>query len=195
MSVDAIIAGVVERESDKYTNDPNDSGGPTKFGITLRTLSRFRKFSCTPADVQALTRPEALAVYRWVFVEEPGFDRLLSAATLSKPIAEKVIDAGVLSGPARSCEWLQRSLNALNRQAKDYPDIRVDGDCGPGTSRALVSYLSKRGPDGVAVLIEALQSLQGAFLVELCEKRPKDEDYLFGWLKHRVALNTVGAHT
>lgn len=188
MSVDAIIAGVIARESEQYTNDPNDSGGPTKFGVTLRTLSRFRKFPATAADVQALNKLEAAAVYRWLFVEEPGFDRLLAAATLSKPIAEKVIDAGVLSGPRRSCEWLQRLLNALNRQGADYPDIAADGDCGPATCRALVAYLSRRGITGMDVMLEGLQALQGAFLVELAEKRPKDEDYLFGWLKNRVSL-------
>lgn len=189
MSVDSIIDGVVARESEKYTNDPNDSGGPTKYGITLRTLSRFRKFTMTANDVQALTRKEAVEIYRWVFVDEPGFDKLLSAATLSKPIAEKVIDCGVLSGGPRATEWLQRALNAFNRQGKDYADVHVDGDCGPATIRALVSYLGKRGKDGVDVLIEALQALQGAFLIELAERRPKDEEYTFGWFLHRVSLH------
>jgi lysozyme family protein len=189
MSVDAIIDGVVARESDKYTNDPNDSGGPTKYGITLRTLSRFRKWTVTPHDVQALTRKEAVEVYRWLFVDDPGFDKLLGCATLAKPIAEKVIDCGVLSGPGRASEWLQRSLNAFNRQGKDYPDVDVDGDCGQATQRALVSYLNKRGQDGVKVLIESLQALQGAFLIDLAERRPKDEEYTFGWFLHRVRFN------
>lgn len=189
MSVDAIIEGVVARESEKYTNRATDSGGPTKYGITLRTLSRYRRFPMTAADVEALTRPEAVTIYRWVFVEEPGFDKLLGAATLSRPIAEKVIDCGVMAGPGRATEWLQRGLNAFNHQGKDYPDLKVDNDCGPATVRALVSFLAQRGKDGVTVLMEALQSLQGAFLIELAEQRPKDEDYTFGWFLHRVSFN------
>lgn len=189
MSVDAIIAGVVARESHKYTNDANDSGGPTKFGITQRTLSRFRKFPATPADVQALTLKDAETIYRWMFVEEPGFDRLLAAATLSKPIAEKVIDAGVLCSPHRATEWLQRQLNALNRQGKDFPDVEVDGDCGPATCRALVAYLAKRGTDGQRALIEGLQNCQGTYLLELAERRPKDEEFYYGWLLNRVSFN------
>lgn len=189
MSVDAIIDGVVARESEKYTNDPNDSGGPTKFGITLRTLSRFRKFPCTAADVQALTRKEAAEVYRFVFVDEPGFDRILSAATLSKAIAEKCIDAGVLCSPARAATWLQECLNAFNRQGRDFADLHVDGDIGPGTARALVAYLAKRGHDGVRVLIEALQAKQGTYLLDLSQRRPKDEEYVFGWFLNRVAFN------
>lgn len=189
MSVDSIIAGVIDRESAQYTNDPNDSGGPTKYGITQRTLARFRKFYVTPSDVQALTRAQAFDVYRWLFVEEPGFDKLLSCATLSKAIAEKLIDQGVLCNPRRASEWLQRALNAFNRQGKDYADIKVDGDCGPATQRALVAYLNRRGRDGVTALIEALQALQGTYLLELAEGRPKDEEFVFGWFLHRVAFN------
>ena len=195
MSIDSIIAGVIARESEKYTNDQNDAGGPTKFGITLRTLSQFRHFQMTAADVQALTKQEAVNIYRWLYVERPGFDRILSAATLAPPIAEKCIDAGVLCGTQRSAEWLQRLLNALNRQAVDYPDIDVDGDCGPSTARALVSFLSKRGRDGVTVLIEGLQALQGEYLVALAERRKTDEDYLFGWLLNRVATSTTGVNS
>jgi lysozyme family protein len=190
VSVDSIIAGIIARESETFTNDPNDSGGPTKFGITLRTLSDFRHFPMTAADVQALTRGEAETIYRWKYVEQPGFARLLSASTFSKPIAEKCIDAGVLCGQQRSAEWLQRQLNALNRQGKDYADIPVDGDCGPGTVRALVSYLDKRGQEGVGVLLEGLQNCQGMYLLELAERRPKDEDFYYGWLLNRVCLTT-----
>lgn len=195
MSVDSIIAGVIDRESDEYTNKPEDSGGPTKYGITLRTLSRWRKFQMTAFDVQALTRQDAATIYRWLFVEDPGFDKLLSCATLSKPIAEKCIDAGVLCSPRRASEWLQRLLNGFNRQAKDYPDIDVDGDCGPATQRSLVSFLSRRGRDGVKALIEGLQALQGAYLLELAERRPKDEEFAFGWFLNRVAFNPNEATT
>lgn len=189
MSVDSIIDGVVSRESEKFTNDVNDAGGPTKYGITLRTLSAFRRFPATAADVQALTRREAETIYRWVFVEHPGFDKLLSCATRSKPIAEKVIDCGVLSGPHRASEWLQRALNAFNRLGADYADIKVDGDCGPATQRALVAFLHVRGHDGVTVLLDALKALQGAYLIELAEKRPTDETFAFGWFLNRVAFN------
>jgi lysozyme family protein len=193
MSVDSIIEGVVARESDAYTNRLADAGGPTKYGITLRTLSRWRKFPMTAADVQALTRSEAVTIYRWMYVEDPGFDALLSCHPLAKPIAEKVIDAGVLSGPGRSSEWLQRALNAFNRRGTDYLDLKVDGDCGPVTVSALRAYLTKRGRHGAEVFVEALQALQGEFLIGLAERRPPDEENIYGWFAHRVSLNS-GAH-
>jgi lysozyme family protein len=189
MSLEQIIDGVLSRESDKYTNDPLDAGGPTKYGITLRTLSRFRRFPATAADVQALTRDEAVTIYRWLYVEEPGFDKL---HTVNREVAEKLVDQGVLCSPRRASEWLQRALNAFNRMQRDYPDIKVDGDVGPATQRALVSFLHVRGREGVPVLIEALKALQGAYLIDLAERRPTDEAFTFGWFKHRVAF-TPGA--
>lgn len=188
MSIAHIIDGVIARESPRFTNDPRDSGGPTKFGITLSTLAAYRKVSVTAADVEELKRDEAVAIYRWKYIEQPKFNLLIP---ISEVIAEKVIDTGVLCGQQRSAEWLQRLLNALNRQGKDYQDISVDGDCGNQTVVALKAYLAKRGADGPLVFLEGLRDLQGAFLIGLAEKRSKDEDFLFGWIKNRVA---IGAH-
>jgi lysozyme family protein len=82
---------------------------------------------------------------------------------------------------------LQRSLNALNGQGKYYADIAVDADVGPASIAALKAYLTKRGPEGEAVMLKALNCLQGDRYIELSEKRPANEDFLFGWLRTRVA--------
>jgi len=57
---------------------------------------------------------------------------------------------------------------------------------GPLTVHALKSYMDKRHFDGEMVLLKALNALQGAYYIELAEKRPKDEAFEFGWLKNRV---------
>ena len=67
-TVDQIIADVIKREGSKYTNDPTDRGGPTKYGITLRTLQAWRRSQgqtrkLQPHDVKILTREEAVAIY------------------------------------------------------------------------------------------------------------------------------------
>jgi Co/Zn/Cd efflux system component len=36
------------------------------------------------------------------------------------------------------------------------------------------------------VLVAALNALLGEFLIDLAERRPKDEAFLYGWLKARV---------
>lgn len=185
MSIDSIIDGVIKRESAAYTNDPRDSGGPTKYGITQATLSRDRGVLVTPEDVQRLTEAEARSIYYRRYVTQPGFGAI---AGIDERIAEEVIDTGVLCGQGRAATWLQTALNSFNRQGQDYPDVKEDGDVGPATLAALTALLAKRGADGRTVLLRALNALQGAFLLELGRRRQKDEDYLFGWFLNRVVM-------
>lgn len=185
MSIDSIIAGVISRESSAYTNDPADNGGPTKYGITQATLARDRGVLVTPEDVQRLTEAEARSIYYRRYVTQPGFGKIVA---INERIAEEVIDAGVLSGPARAATWLQVALNALNRQAKDFPDITEDGNIGQATLTALTAFLAKRGDIGTIVLLRVLNSLQGAYLVEIGRHRQQNEEFMFGWFLNRVVL-------
>jgi lysozyme family protein len=185
MTIRQIISNIIAVEGSTYTNDPKDSGGPTKYGITLATLSAHRGKKCTAADVEALTEDEARVIYHEKFVVKPGFSNLLF---LSARIGEELVDTGVNAGPARAATMLQRCLNALNRQGKDYADIPVDGECGPATVAALKALLAKRGKDGETIMLRALNCLQGEFYIDLAERRPKDESFLAGWLLNRVVI-------
>ena len=49
---------------DAYTDNPKDPGGPTKYGVTLRTLRDWRKMpTLTASDVQSLTESEAAEIF------------------------------------------------------------------------------------------------------------------------------------
>jgi hypothetical protein len=52
----------------------------------------------------------------------------------------------------------------------------------------LKAYLARRGPGGEVVLLKALNVLQGERYIEIAEKRPAAEDFVYGWLANRVAL-------
>ena len=106
---------------------------------------------------------------------------------LAPAIAEELADTGVNMGTMRAGEFLQRSLNVLNKQGMSYKDIKVDGDIGPRTVSALKAYVDIRKDDGVIVLHRALNTLQGAFYISLAERRQKDERFIFGWLLNRVS--------
>lgn len=180
-----IIDHILLVEGSQYTNDPNDSGGPTKYGITQRTLSKYRGRQVSPGEVASLTESEARSIYYKLYVVDPGFEPV----TIFAPdIAAELVDSGVNLGPGRATEWLQRSLNALNRMGRDYADLKVDGDCGPATVKALKAFLAVRGDKGKVVLLRALNSLQGAFYIDLAERRQKDETYVFGWFLNRVVI-------
>ena len=101
-------------------------------------------------------------------------------------IAAELFDTGVNIGPKTAANFLQRSLNALNRGASDYADIAVDGVIGPATLKALAGFLMRRGAAGEAVLLKAMEALQGERYVRLAETRPANEAFLYGWLANRI---------
>ena len=183
MNTDSIIDHIIQVEGHAYTNNPADRGGPTKYGITQRTLSRVLGHPATPEDVQRLSESDARGIYRKLYVTDPGFDRV---GALAPEIGFELVDAGVNVGPPRAAEWLQRALNALNRQGRDYADVKVDGDVGPATLEALRAFVAKRGATGRVVLLRALNGYQAAHYLTLAERDPRQETFVYGWLLNRV---------
>jgi lysozyme family protein len=100
--------------------------------------------------------------------------------------AERLFDVAVNMGQGMAGKMLQRCLNVLNRGAKDYQDIAVDGIIGAVTIEALKAYMRKRGETGEEVLVAMLAALQGARYVELAENDRKQEDFVFGWIRQRI---------
>ena len=179
-----VIDEILLKEGEKYTNHPSDRGGPTKWGITLATLSAARGRQCTAADVQALTRAEAYSIYENLYVMKPGFAQV---AQYLPEVAKEVIDSGVNCGQARAAKWLQRALNAFNRGGRDYVDINVDGKIGPATLQSIKGLIAKRGAaDANYVLLRALNAMQGVHYITLGEAAQSQEDFMFGWFRNRV---------
>jgi len=167
-----------------YVNNPHDRGGPTKYGITQRTARRHGY----KGDMRDLTREQAVQIYISEYMIEPGFARV---AEINPAIAEELFDTGVLSGPALPRPWLQRCLNLLNHTHKDEPwfdDLVVDGVLGKNTRDALTEVLRRRGKDGELVLLRMLNSLQGAFFIQITEGRVQNEEFIYGWFLHRVVI-------
>lgn len=188
MSVEHIINGILDREGEKFTNNPNDAGGPTKWGWTQAALSDYLERPATTLDVQNLTRQAAYFAYLKKYFTKPGFDKV---AQVSQAIAEKLMDTEVNLPPGMSVTFMQRLLNALNLNGIKYPDLPLDGHCGPVTMSALLAYIQWRGRDGEEVLLEGIAHLQGEYYVERAEKRPANEEFLYGWLKNRAQPHMI----
>lgn len=162
-----------------YVNRPDDSGGPTKYGITQAVARRFGY----KGDMRDLPRSLAVHIYKVGFWDELKLDDI---EKLSPGIASELADTGINQGIGRAAAFLQRILNVMNNKGEYYPDIVVDSQIGPGTLAAFRSYLKKRPVDGETVMLRALNALQGAFYIELAERRVKDEAFVYGWLLNRV---------
>lgn len=174
-----IINGIIAIEGG-YSDDAADSGGKTRYGITEATARAYGyrgKMSKLPLWI-------AKEIYDKRYLGAIKFDAI---AKLSELIAAELADTSINMSPEVAAEFLQRSLNVLNRGGRDYKDLVVDGQIGNKTLGALRSFLRKRGRGGERVLYKMLNALQGAFYVKLAERRSKDERFIFGWFKNRVA--------
>lgn len=178
MDIDAVIGAVIGREGG-FSDHPADRGGATRWGIT----ERVARTSGYDGAMRALPRDEAIAIYRQLYWQAPGLDRV---AVHAPDLAAELFDTGVNMGPVVAIGFLQRALNALNRGATDYPDIVADGLVGAKTLAALAGFITRRGAAGERVLIKAVEALQGERYVALTERRPANEAFLFGWLANRI---------
>ena len=180
MTVDVaeLIEELIDREGG-FVDHPADRGGATSWGITER-VARGEGWQGAMRD---LPRGTAAAIYRRRYWEAPGF---AAVATRAPNLAAELFDTGVNMGVGVASGFLQRALNALNRGARDWPDLGIDRRIGPATLAALDAYLASRGRHAEAVLVRAVDALQGARYVALAEARPDQEAFLYGWLANRI---------
>ena len=127
ISVRQIAEAIVDREGG-YVHDPDDPGGPTKFGVTLETLTRLgldltNDGRIDARDVQALGRNTAVNIFIEHYFYAPRIDALPSV------IQPSVFDMFVNSG-ANAIKILQRLINDMRI------NIQVDGIVGPKTISA-----------------------------------------------------------
>lgn len=169
MKVDIILADILKREGwPTYTNDERDKGGPTKGGITQRTLEAWRGRRVTRKELRNLSEDEALRILKRRYVEANGINRLDRLL-----IQAQVVDDAVLSGPYIAIKDLQKALG----------DVLVDGLCGPKTTHACVE-----ANDDLHVRLAVIRALR---LAKHVTKNPDQLCYLNGWLSRALSF----AHT
>ncbi len=162
--VSEMIERVLIREGrDKYTNDPSDAGGPTKWGITQGALAKWRGRPVSGAEVQALGKDEAVAIYR--------HDYMAPFATIEDPsLLELVFDFGVNHGPGRAAEAMQTVLQRVG-----YYTDRIDGDFGRKSHEALAKVQND------AALFYAVKCERLEAYMRYAGRSPANVIYLGGW--------------
>lgn len=99
-----------------YVDHPSDPGGATNMGITIGTLRAWRGRDVTKADVKALTRSEAMAIY------DQNYWDAIRGDDLPAGVDYAVLDYAINSGPGRAAKLLQKLVGA-----------NQDGEIGPIT--------------------------------------------------------------
>jgi lysozyme family protein len=161
-----ILDDVLEREGwPKYTEHPHDRGGPTKGGITIRTLEQWRNRRVTRQELQRLSKDEALSILERRYVDSNGINKIQS-----KSLREQVIDNSVLSGPVLAAKDLQTVLN-----------VEVDGIIGIKTLTALIS----QEPRDISNRLAVTRSLR---LSRFVQKNPEQLTFLVGWMRRTLGF-------
>ncbi|MFV0626146.1 MAG: glycoside hydrolase family 108 protein [Alphaproteobacteria bacterium] len=151
-----------------YVNNPNDSGGPTKYGITLKTYRQYYP-SATINTIKNLTPEQAKVFYREYFWLKNGYDKIKIEC-----FALKVFDACVNMGEFQAHLCLQRALNCVGSKLKE------DGVLGENTLKVL--NFTGDPTWNFAVLCSYKSELAGFYRV-LIAKKPKNKEFETGWLK------------
>ena len=167
-TVKQILEDVLEKEGwPTYTEHPNDRGGPTKGGITLRSLESFREKRCTRRELQALKQKDALALLERRYVNQNGIYLLVNT-----PIGPQLVDNAVLSGPVLAVKDFQRVFRAR---------IAVDGIIGKQT----VAAYEKEDPRRVGHRLAVRRALR---LCRHVQKNPDQVVFLSGWIRRCLSF-------
>lgn len=122
-----------------YVNNPNDPGGPTKYGITHRTLAAHRGVrSVTAAQVRDLTLSEAEEIYRKSYWMQSGGD------LLPRGLDYAAFDFGVNSGPARAIKSLQKIVGVAQDGIVGGQTLNAVENYGGGIRKLIRDYCDER---------------------------------------------------
>lgn len=150
-----------------YVNHPADRGGPTKYGITLGTLQRWRTDNSLKAkDVRDLTWSEAKSIYRAYYWDT------VRATEMPKGIDYMMFDMAVNHGPRGAARILQRALG-----------VTPDGIIGPITMTAAKQQVPQ-------FLAQSIRDERARFFQDIVRRRPSQEVFLEGWLKRNERVLT-----
>jgi lysozyme family protein len=150
------------------SDNPNDPGGRTNYGISLRWLEHNGidvdgDGQVSAKDVDALTPEKASVLYRRYFWS-PELDLLAS-----DDVAIYVFDMNVNMGQDRAA-----------RIAQEAAGVGVDGKLGPKSVAAMNSL-------DQAALLAKMRELRASFYRNLAARKPALAVFLRGWLKRAAS--------
>ena len=159
--VDQIVYDVIKREGE-FVNNFIDHGGATKYGITIQTLSRYRGYQVTVADVENLTKEEAADIYQKFYIDDPKINLIKDDG-----LRACVFDTGVNNGTGTAIKLLQQSVGA-----------KPDGILGAVTLGAVAAFKPQE-------MITRFLNARQAYDNNIVARNSSQEVFAAGW-KNRI---------
>jgi lysozyme family protein len=150
-------------------NNPNDPGGLTNFGITMkfiqdRNIDVNGDGKVSPEDIIGMTVQQATDIYKKYIWDVGGYDNISDYW-----IAAKLFDMDVNMGKGEAGILAQRAANSLGSSLVE------DGGLGPKSFAAINSY-------NPATYMAALKGKCADFYHAIVAQHPHLAEFLPGWL-------------
>lgn len=158
----------------QYVDRPGDSGGPTKWGVSLRFLRKLKSNQALDSDsIKALTKDDAKAIAHSEF----WMPLRLDFAT-DKRVAMALLDIGYLTGVPHTASYAQMAQKTLS------PSLVLDGVLGPKFWEC-----ANRGP--TSLFLTAFINLNVNYFESLADTKPQVKPFLQGWLNRIYKIKSL----
>jgi lysozyme family protein len=152
----AVTKTLIHEGGSRVTDDPNDRGGLTKYGISQRSYPNV--------DIRNLTEDEAKGIYKRDY-----WDRVSADIIIDQQVAENLFDTAVNMGPRTASRLAQIALDLLP----------PDGVIGPKSIKAL----NTASPESFMAEFTIAKIARYAYI---CNKNRSQSKYLLGWINRAL---------
>jgi len=164
-----------------YVNNPNDPGGATNYGVSLRFLKDYPELGDIDKDgdvdiqdIKNMKIADAKKIYQKIWWDKNKYGNIVDDT-----IATKVFDAAVNMGTSQAHKLLQTALNKAFGMR-----LTVDGIVGPAT----MGVINACADDKEQILLTAFCDEMWGFYQRIIARNPKLKVFENGWKNRAYSL-------
>jgi lysozyme family protein len=160
-------------EGTVFENDPDDSGGCTKIGLTMDDLHEYRLDVDQDGDVDVDDMKKMTMEQGGLVLKKLYWDFFQADKITNQKLAEFIVDSGLNQGRILIAKYLQSTLG-----------VEVDGHIGSKT----LSSLNLLSPTQIYLNLYSLRLKRYADIVQA---RPSQKKFYKGWMNRLNAIKAV----
>lgn len=177
MNFDAAFAYLLKDEGMKYTHDPKDPGGPTKFGVTQKAYAAHLGREVPDYEIETLPEESAKEFYRVRYWQSLCCDKIKSEA-----VAICIFDSSVLYGVGTAARIAQLAVSRCGAT------VKFDGILGEKTV-ALINVVREGD------FLKSFHTLLIERIDQVIRVNPNEEKFRNGWTNRADRLLALSTQT
>lgn len=191
-----IAFDLTEKHEGGYVNNPTDRGGETYKGIARKIWPNWdgwaivdilkKKYTHKVLDARLASNLGLQGSVEEFY--HHNFWNRNKLYEFDQVIANEIYDTGVNQGVGSAAKHFQKTLNKLNRNEKDFPDLVTDGKIGNKTIVAYRAYMatvrfgSRSNKLLISVMWKTLNWYQHERYMKITDRDKIQELFYMGWV-------------